>query len=272
MSFLTKNPKLIEEIIRISKDVGEIILEIYNKSDSDFQLKDDLTPLTEADITAHNIIKENLKSLTPEVPIISEEDSNIPFELRSKWKRYWLVDPLDGTREFIKRNGEFTINIALIENSTPTLGIINIPVTKETYWGSDINGSFYQKDSQEIKRIYADEKELDSMKILASRSHLSEAEKVLFNKFNDYKVIKKGSSLKFCLIAAGEADIYFRLGPTSEWDIAAGHAIAKYAGCYVRDLNGGKIKYNQSETYIKKNFLVSKNKEVLKKIFSVMSE
>ena len=143
--------ELIEQLKEISKEAGKAILEVYN-SNFDHQIKEDLSPLTKADTLSNNIICERLKVITPDIPILSEENSDIPFNIRSSWEQYWLVDPLDGTKEFIKKNGEFTVNIALIENNTPIFGIIHLPVTNETYWGSSTKGSFYIKgNNQETK-------------------------------------------------------------------------------------------------------------------------
>ena len=133
MSFLNKNPNLIEEVIKVSKDAGESILDIYNDSNSVFELKEDKSPLTTADLASHKIILNGLSKLTPDLPVISEEASDVPFSVRSKWEKYWLIDPLDGTKEFIKRNGEFTVNIALIRNNRPVLGVIFVPVNKEVF-------------------------------------------------------------------------------------------------------------------------------------------
>ena len=144
MSLLSKNPHLIKEVVEISEHAGRSILEIYNNSNLDFQLKEDQSPLTEADISSHKIIVKRLKKITPKLPILSEEESYIPFSVRSKWDQYWLIDPLDGTKEFIKKNGEFTVNIALMKNNTPVFGVINIPVKKQTYWYLKI--AFCNKD------------------------------------------------------------------------------------------------------------------------------
>ena len=143
------NEQLIISTVEIAKGAGEAIIEIYN-SDFDYQLKKDLTPITAADNISHNIITKELKMLAPKIPILSEENCDIPYKIRSQWSQYWLVDPLDGTKEFINRNGEFTVNIALIDNNRPVLGVIHIPVTNETYWGSKDNGSFYSNENNRL--------------------------------------------------------------------------------------------------------------------------
>ena len=218
------NKELIISAVEIAQEAGKAIKEIYN-SDFDYQLKQDLSPITAADNLSHKIIAERLQTLTPETPILSEESCDIPYNIRSQWTKYWLVDPLDGTKEFIKRNGEFTVNIALMNKNTPILGIIHTPTTNETYWGSEVTGSFYSNKNNAIERIQVSENHHNPIRILASRSHPSEMLNLLLEKIIDYEIIELGSSIKFCHIASGQADCYPRFGPTSEWDVAAGEAI-----------------------------------------------
>jgi len=253
------NKQLIDELITISKEAGKAILKVYN-SNFDYQIKEDSSPLTKADKISHKIISKKLKELTPEIPILSEEDSNIPFDIRSKWEKYWLVDPLDGTKEFIKRNGEFTVNIALIEKHNPILGIIHLPVSNETFWGSNIDGSYYSNQNIIKQKISVSSDDSSKIRILASRSHPSKHLDLFLKMIGNYKIINKGSSLKFCLIASGEADLYPRLGPTSEWDIAAGDAIVRFAGGFISDLDNKPLLYNKKESLLNPYFLVSKNK------------
>jgi 3'(2'), 5'-bisphosphate nucleotidase len=249
---------LIEKVISISKEAGKAIMEIYH-SDFNYQLKEDLSPLTKADQISHQIITRKLKLITPNIPILSEEGSNIPFKDRKKWKQYWLIDPLDGTKEFIKKNGEFTVNIALIEGNISTLGVINVPATNETFWGSYNNGSFFSKNDNTSQKIEVREKSLKKLKILASRSHANPLIENYLEEIKDYEIINIGSSLKFCLIASGKADIYIRLGPTSEWDIAAGEAIIKYAGGQIFYTNGKTLTYNKRDL-LNPNFIVTNNR------------
>ena len=255
------NEQLIISTVEITKEAGEAITEIYN-SDFDYQLKKDLSPITAADNLSHNIITDRLKMLTPEIPILSEENCDIPYKIRSQWTQYWLVDPLDGTKEFIKKNGEFTVNIALIENNNPIFGIIHIPVTNETYWGSQVNGSFYSSGNNDVKEIRVSENHQNPIRLVASRSHPSEMLNSLLKKIVDYEIIEVGSSIKFCHIASGQADCYPRFGPTSEWDIAAGEAIVKYAGGSVITTNGKPMTYNLKESFLNPNFLVTNGKIV----------
>jgi len=250
------NTQLINEIIAISKEAGKIIMKIYS-SNFDYQIKKDLSPLTKADQMSHEFICKKLQLITPDIPILSEEDSDISFETRLVWDKYWLIDPLDGTKEFIKRNGEFTVNIALIANNIPILGVIHVPVSNETYWGLKNKGSFYEEGEKKPEKINVSNETNTPIRITASRSHPSKQLNDFLEKIGDYKIIEKGSSLKFCLIASGKADFYPRLGPTCEWDIAAGHAIAEYAGAKVTKTDGSKILYNIKESYLNDNFFVS---------------
>ena len=261
---------LIEQLIGISKEAGKAILEVYN-SDFDYELKEDLSPLTKADTLSHNIICERLEVLTPDIPILSEENSNIPFDVRTLWKQYWLVDPLDGTKEFIKKNGEFTVNIALIENNTPIFGIIHVPVTNETYWGSSTKGSFYIKGNNQETKLCVEKKIGSQVRIVASRSHPSKMLDTLLEEIGEYKIITKGSSLKFCLIAKGEADIYPRFGPTSEWDIAAGHAIVKFAGGSLLTIDRKPMQYNLIENNLNPYFVVASREDLVLNAISLIT-
>ncbi len=262
--------QLIISTVEITKEAGEAITEIYN-SDFAYQLKKDLSPITAADKLSHNIITERLKTLTPEIPILSEENFDIPYKIRSQWTQYWLVDPLDGTKEFIKKNGEFTVNIALIENNNPIFGVIHLPVTNETYWGSKVNGSFYSTENNDVERIRVSENHQNPMRIVASRSHPSEMLNSLLEKLVDYEIIEVGSSIKFCHIASGQADCYPRFGPTSEWDTAAGEAIVRFAGGQIVTTNGNSIKYNLKGNYLNPNFIVSNDKINADRILSLIN-
>ena len=264
------NEQLIISTVEIAKEAGKAITEIYN-SDFDYQLKKDLSPITAADNLSHNIITERLKILTPKIPILSEENCDIPYKIRSQWTQYWLVDPLDGTKEFIKKNGEFTVNIALIENNNPIFGIIHIPVTNETYWGSKVNGSFYSTENNDAEPISVSENNQNSMRIVASRSHPSEMLNSLLESIADYEIIEVGSSIKFCLIASGQADCYPRFGPTSEWDTAAGEAIVRFAGGHLVTANGDLMSYNLKRDYLNPNFIVSNGKIISERILSLIN-
>lgn len=230
---------LIPGLIDIVNKAASEILEVYHDETlfKEIERKADYSPVTLADKRANQIIVDGLSKLTPEIPIISEEGKNIPFEERQNWTKFWLVDPLDGTKEFIKRNGQFTVNIALIDNGIPVLGIIQIPVSGIIYYGE--NGKAYKiVDNQHIK-IGVNNKKTDLISI-GSSSHASETESNFLQQFNITQHTKAGSSLKFCYVADGQADIYYREGPTMEWDTAAGHAIILAAGGKVEGLTYNK--------------------------------
>jgi len=262
--------QLMISIVEITKKAGLAITEIYN-SDFDYQLKKDASPITEADNLSHKIITERLKMLTPEIPILSEENCDISYKIRSKWNQYWLVDPMDGTKEFIKRNGEFTVNIALIDQNIPKMGVIHIPVTNETYWGSEVSGAFYQDNNNDVKKICVSGDHKNPIRIVVSRSHPSKILNDLLKTINDYEIIEVGSSIKFCHIASGKADCYPRFGPTSEWDTAAGEAIVHSAGGHVVTASGDSMNYNLKETYLNPNFIVSNDRITSKRILSIIN-
>jgi len=250
------NINLVNNILQISKDAGEEILSIYKSDTFDIESKNDSSPLTTADKASNEIICESLKKLNPDIPIISEENCGVTFSERVNWKRYWLIDPLDGTKEFIKKNGEFTVNIALIENGKATMGVIFAPVSNQYFWGDEKLGSYSSTDLKEFKKISVSKRE-SKIRILCSRSHPSNELEKFLSTYDDYEIIKKGSSLKFCLIANGSADIYPRFGPTSEWDIAAGSAVLKYAGGSIKTLEGEELLFNKKDSYINEYFIAS---------------
>ncbi len=227
---------------------GKEIMKIYTSSNFEIETKSNNTPLTIADKKSHDIIVKYL--LNTSLPILSEEGKQIPFKIRKKWNYFWLIDPLDGTKEFIKQNGEFTVNIALIKKDTPILGIIYSPVLKELFFATESIGSYKLNNlPNQISELTNIEnlifksiklnpfKITENLRILVSRSHLSKKTSEYISKikksYKNVNLLSIGSSLKFCLIAEGKADIYPRFGPTMEWDTAAGHAIAKYAACVI---------------------------------------
>tara|TARA_B100001939_G_C16902847_1_gene600818 strand:- start:90 stop:914 length:825 start_codon:yes stop_codon:yes gene_type:complete len=251
---------LLSEIIEISKLAGDEILRIYEDKRFNVVSKSDNSPLTQADIASHSIIKHALNDISPSIPILSEEESEIPFKERSRWNKYWLVDPLDGTKEFINRNGEFTVNIALIENNRSIMGVVHIPCEKKTFFGDLENGSFIHDQNNEISKLNINKKN-DQTVLLVSRSHLNDNQREFLASQDEFKIMNKGSSLKFCLVASGIADIYLRLGPTSEWDIAAGEAVVKSAGGIVMNIDGSEIRYNMKNDYRNKYFIAAKNEK-----------
>ncbi len=237
----------------IAQRAAAAILEVYGR---DFAVthKDDRSPLTAADLAAHNIIVAALCELDPDLPVLSEESANIPWSERSRWSRYWLVDPLDGTREFVKRNGEFTVNIALIENREPIIGIVQTPVTGElaTAWRG--GGAWLATRGEPAKRITT-RKRAAPFIVAGSRSHGSEREIEMLARLGAFEKQSMGSSLKFLHIAAGKADLYLRLGLTSEWDTAAGQCVLEQAGGAVLDLHGQPFRYNRGESLLNPEFV-----------------
>ncbi|MEL6535811.1 MAG: 3'(2'),5'-bisphosphate nucleotidase CysQ [Bacteroidota bacterium] len=221
----------LQDIIQIARKAGDKILEIYH--DEDFSkvvdFKDDNSPLTLADKASHEVIDAALRALTPDIPILSEEGRDMPYEERQSWTTFWCVDPLDGTKEFIKRNGQFTVNIALVENNAPVLGVIHTPVTGETYYGS-ADGAWKQTGDEAPVTIQVRNNQEGNRIAVGSASHAAPEEEELLAKYQVTESLKRGSSLKFCMVAEGKADIYYRHNPTMEWDTAAGQAIVVAAG------------------------------------------
>ena len=221
--------KVLEDLIDISRKAGSEILDVY-KDSFEITLKEDLSPLTDADRRANTVITSMLESLYPEIPILSEEGKEISYSERSDWDLFWLVDPLDGTKEFVKRNGEFTVNIALIKEGLPIAGIVYAP-TKETYWyGAEGLGSYKMSENFPRVRISVEDNINPPIRIVSSRSHPSPKLESYLNRFDNHEIVNMGSSLKICLVADSSVHIYPRLGPTMEWDSGAGHAVLKFAG------------------------------------------
>lgn len=220
------------------------------------QEKSDASPLTAADLASHEAIVAGLQRLTPEIPVLSEESSTtIPLQERATWDRFWLVDPLDGTKEFIKRNGEFTVNIALIEKNAPVLGVVRVPVSGVSYFAARGCGAFRQEPGQEPVRITVRPLAPGPVRVMGSRSHGGEGLRRFVAGLGEYTLLTIGSSLKFCMVAAGEADVYPRLGPTWGWDTAAAQSIVEEAGGQVIDTLGQRLCYNK-ESLLNSYFLV----------------
>jgi len=248
--------KLCLECVDIARDAGKAILTIY-EAGFNIKEKEDKSPLTDADMASHNLIIERLSMLTPDVPILSEESPRPSFEERASWETYWLVDPLDGTREFIKRNGEFTVNIALIHQHRSIIGVINVPVPNVDYYGWQDGGSFKAENGGEansisVKKISSDEK----LTIVGSRSHGSVMLQQYMAKLGEVETLRMGSSLKFCLVAEGRADLYPRLSLTSEWDSAAAHCIVEQAGGYITRTDMSPLEYNTRDSLTNPFFFV----------------
>jgi 3'(2'), 5'-bisphosphate nucleotidase len=235
---------LVEPIVALAEDAGRAILEVYS-TDFEVQAKDDESPLTQADLASHRWIDAGLRSLTPDIPIISEESGLPDFSERRTWRRCWIVDPLDGTKEFVNRNGEFTVNIALVEDGRSVLGVVHVPVLDKTYVGCRGLGAQRREGDAEPVSIEVATKSRNPARIVGSRSHRGSSLDDFLERVGDYDMIPMGSSLKFCVVAEGGADLYPRLGPTSEWDTAAAQAVVEQAGGGVVTLDGKPMKYNQ---------------------------
>ncbi len=235
----------LNSINEIAVIAGQSILNIYNGPFA-VNYKEDRSPLTEADRASHDIIVDALKKLHPEIPVLSEEGKEISYEERKEWDLFWLVDPLDGTKEFIKRNGEFTVNIALIKDNRPVMGVIYVPVPDLLYFAEKKQGAWMQSGKEQPTRVHVKNRSNgDGLVVVQSRSHPSEELKRYLEKLRVKESIARGSSLKLCAVAEGSADIYPRLGPTWEWDTAAGHCIVEEAGGHVVDSERTPLQYNK---------------------------
>jgi len=239
----------IQDIVTIAKEAGKAIMQVY-KQDFEVEYKQDNSPLTLADKKANDIIETGLSQLSVSLPILSEEGKRTSYEDRKHWEYFWLVDPLDGTKEFVKKNDEFTVNIALIHKDTPVLGVVYAPALDVCYWAKQDEGAF--KDGQKLPLKTKEQR--NTYKIVASRSHMSDDTQAFIDAIDTNKekeLVSIGSSLKICLVAEGEADIYPRLGPTMEWDTGAAHAIVNESGKFLQKYKSNnylKHKYNKENS------------------------
>jgi len=248
--------ELLDPVVQLAKQAGDAILEVY-ATDFDVETKNDASPLTRADMASHLVIEKGLAQLTPDIPIISEESGLPRFEERRQWQQYWLIDPLDGTKEFVKRNGEFTVNIALIDGNRPLMGVVHVPVLGKTYTGCEIIGAAIRENDGATRQIKVAEVTANPVRIVGSRSHRGHSLDALITQLGGAEILPMGSSLKFCVIAEGGADIYPRLGPTSEWDTAAAQAVVEQAGGKVLKLDGSPLTYNTKRDILNPYFLVA---------------
>lgn len=248
-------PEYLDAVARLAIEAGERIMAVY-RSDFAVTAKQDQSPLTQADLAAHHHILAGLKALTPELPVLSEEDADIPYETRRQWTRYWLVDPLDGTKEFVRRNGDFTVNIALIEHGVPTLGVVHAPVNGMSYAAAAGVGAFRwqgegPREAIRTRRVPA------RPTFVVSKSHRDAVLDAFLERAPAHEPVSRGSSLKFCQIAEGSADLYPRTGPTSEWDTAAGQCVVEQAGGVVlRTPELIPLRYNEKDSLLNPTFLV----------------
>ena len=242
---------LIDPVIDIAQDAGELILQVY-RNEFDVEIKNDGTPLTIADQRSHDLICKRLLELTPNIPVLSEESHSVSYAERQQWKTYWLVDPLDGTKEFVKRSGEFSVNIALLVENVPVLGVVYTPTKQWTHWGVHNQGAWKQIGHNAPQAIQAKPYTGGKATVVASKSHGQDKLELFLNnlavKEGDYDVKHMGSALKICLVAEGLGDIYPRLGLTSEWDTAAADIVIREAGGRIIQTNGKTVVYNKKNT------------------------
>jgi 3'(2'), 5'-bisphosphate nucleotidase len=240
---------LLNQIIKIAADAGKAIMEIYEQAPQVAMIKSDESPLTQADLASDLSIKAGLEALALGFPILSEESIQLPYQAREHWAKFWLIDPLDGTKEFIKRNGEFTVNIALIENGKPILGVVYAPAPQQLYYAAQGMGAWFRTNNSDAKQIHVQALKDSLHKVVLSRSHADEPTLLLLKKIGPHQAMRMGSSLKMCLVASGEANFYPRLGPTMEWDTAAAHAVVNEAGGIICDIKGEALTYNKADLH-----------------------
>lgn len=245
----------LEQLVDISRRAGLAILEWYD-GDMGITRKADDSPLTKADLASHELIHAELTRGWPDIPVLSEESADISWETRREWQQYWLVDPLDGTKEFINRNGEFTVNIALIRNRQAVMGVVHVPVTNVSYFGSRGSGAWRRDGEAAPVVIKVRQPAAEPFVIVGSRSHANPELEDQLNALGPFELTSMGSSLKFCRVAEGLADFYPRLGPTCEWDTAAAQAVVEAAGGQIVKRDGSPLEYNSKEIYLNPHFFV----------------
>ncbi len=257
---MTVDKALFDAILQLSKRAGEAIMRVY-AGEFAVTSKDDLTPLTEADLAAHRLIEHGLLELMPDCPVLSEEGADVPFAVRQSWQNYWLVDPLDGTREFVKRNGEFSVNIALVDGHEIVLGVVHAPALGVTYGAWRGGGAWkWSGDEDRPVRIHARATVQLPLQVALSRSHgsprMQKYMDALQRAHGEVECLRMGSALKSCLVAEGQADVYPRLGLTSEWDTAAAQCVVEEAGAHMTDTLGERMRYNAKDSLLNPEFLV----------------
>jgi 3'(2'), 5'-bisphosphate nucleotidase len=247
--------RLVGPVVDLVRRAGNAILEVYASASIETTPKADESPLTAADLASHRLITAALDALTPGWPVLSEEAEATPFELRRHWPAYWLVDPLDGTREFLARNGEFTVNVALIAGHEPVLGVVGVPVRDVIYTGVAGVGATRIQGNAAPQAIVTRRPSAEPIRVVGSRSHRGDSLDGFLGRIGPHELVPVGSALKFCLVAEGGADVYPRLGPTSEWDTAAAQAVLTAAGGAVMTLDGAPLRYNTKADILNPAFL-----------------
>lgn len=251
--------KHIELLIDIASEAGNAILDIYHSDDLGIETKSDESPLTKADKAANDVICAGLAKITPSIPIVSEENQEILYAQRKDFEYFWMVDPLDGTKEFIKKNGEFTVNIALIHNQKSIAGVVYAPVLDLMYYAIEGEGAYVIQDNEQVALKAKEYNKSDSnLRVVCSRSHLNDETQSFVNDYNEPNLIAKGSSLKFLIIAEGGAELYPRLAPTMEWDTAAAHIILTESGGNMYQPDGSPVLYNK-ENLLNPHFIATAN-------------
>ena len=245
--------ELREAVIGIARAAGDAILQVYAQA-FDVEHKADASPLTQADLASHRLIVDGLLALTPQWPVLSEEAADIACTVRRQWPTYWLVDPLDGTREFVKRNGEFTVNIALIHGHRPVFGVVQAPVGG-ALWHATLRDGAFRRDGEAEVALRTRRPALSPLRVAASRSHRDARTESVLARMGDTEIVGLGSSLKFCRIAEGGLDVYPRFGPTSEWDTAAAQCVLEAAGGALLAPDGRAFEYNRRETLLNGDFI-----------------
>ncbi len=257
----------IDDLRSIAEEAGDAILDVYESMEVEAEYKDDDSPLTEADLNAQEIITARLEEATPSIPILAEESEDTPYDERQDWDRFWLVDPLDGTKEFLKRNGEFTVNIALIEGGTPRLGVVRAPDMETTWWGADGEGAYKHTPEEGEVELEVDDPGDGPIHVVVSRSHINDETQAFVDRLeetfdNEVELVPVGSALKLCLVAEGEAHVYPRLAPTMEWDIGAAHSVVEQAGGVIETVDGEPFRYNKPDL-LNPHFIVASSERFL---------
>lgn len=246
--------RLLLDVTALAREAGRVILKVYASSFTVAE-KDDRSPLTEADLQSERLILAGLRRLAPEIPVLSEESGQTPWSKRASWDWLWVVDPLDGTKEFVQRNGEFTVNIALVHDHRPVLGVVHAPVLERDYYAGEGVGAFCSDAAGAGRPIRVAPRGPGPVRVVGSRSHRGSSLDGFLARVGPHELVEVGSSLKMCLVAEGLADVYPRLGPTCEWDTAAGQCVAEQAGAQVLRLDGQPLSYNKGEEVLNPHFI-----------------